>query len=254
MYLVVVNIPVILNGMANSAYMKGDPEKALKRLEAALKLNPTNYAMRGSYAWLMLKLGRTAEAEAQIDRALAEADIESIRNPLKVTKALVHWKKGELEEAISLLEDLIGKYKTSNVYGTLGFLYLEKGDLDKALSFNLEAYDYNNTSPVILDNLGCTRLMRGEYEEAREIYGKLIRLKPDFPEAFYNYARVLAHFGELDEAIYMCRTGLLLKFWNTSTVTREQVESYLSELESLKETSGAAFKEAGTTREENADI
>ena len=255
-YLVISNLPSIFNSLAGDAYKKGDPGKAIKRLEAALKLNPSNYAVRGSFALLLLKLGRTDEAEAEIDKALSQADIADIRNQLAVTKSLVLWKKGRLDEAISMLENLIQKYKTSNVYGTLGFFYIERGDLDKALSFNLEAYEYNNTSTVILDNLGCTRLLRGEYEEARKIYQELIKMKPNFPEAFYNYARVLAHFHDFDEAIYMCRTALLLNFWNTNTVTREEVENYLKELEAMKsESSGPSEKENGTVRnDENADI
>lgn len=233
--LIFMNLSVIYNYLANRAYRKGENEKALKFLKMALKLNPKNANLRGSYAWLLLKLGHTAEADTQINQALSDTTKEEFRNPLLVTRALVHWKKGELDQAISLLEKVLETYKNSNAYGTLGFLYLAKGDLDKALKFNLEAYDFNNTNAVILDNLGCTRLLREEYEEAMEVYKQLIKLKPRFPEAFYNYARVLKHFGELDEALYMCRTALSLNFWNTTTITRDQVEQTLKELEDAVE-------------------
>lgn len=235
LYFALMNLSAIFNHLASRAYTSGDYDKALRLLEKALKLSPKNSAMRGAYAWLLLKLGNTGEAEIQIDQALANAAREEQKSTLNVTKSMVLWKKGELDQAISLLEKVLESYKNSNVYATLGFLYLEKGDLDKALSFNLEAYDFNSTNAIILDNLGCTRLLRGEYEEAREIYMQLMKLKPQFPEAFYNYARVLAHFGELDKAIYMCRTALSLKFWNTSTITREQVENTLMELEDAQE-------------------
>lgn len=249
LYLAVLNLPVIFNSLAGQAYNRGEFEKALKMLERALKANPKNSGIRGSYAWLLLKLGHTREAEKQIDQAIADANRDDIRNPLNGTKALVHWKKGELDQAISLMEKTMESFKNTNTYGTLGFLYIEKGDLDRALSFNLEAYDYNNTDPIILDNLGCTRLLRGEYEEAREIYQQLMKLKPHFPEAFYNYARVLAHFGELDDALYMCRTALSLKFWNTSTITREQVEAALKELEAAKEKKTKETTEADSQKE-----
>lgn len=246
-YLVIMNLSLIFNNMASRAYRKGEYDKALKHLATALKISPKNSNLRGSYAWLLLKLGRTQEADEQVSQALADVTREDYRHSLNVTKALVHWKKGEVDQAISLMEKVLENYRNTNAYGTLGFLYLEKGDLDKALSFNLEAYDYNNTNAVILDNLGCTRLLRGEYEEAREIYQQLLKLRPHFPEAFYNYARVLAHFGELDDAIYMCRTALSLPFWNTSTVKKEQVENTLKELEEEKE------KKAAETGREEAD-
>lgn len=231
LYFFIMNLSVIFNRLASRAYAGGDYDKALRMLEKALKLSPKNGNMRGAYAWLLLKLGYTKEAEIQIDQALADTSREELKYPLNMTKAMVLWKKGSLDQAVSLMEKVLENYKNSNAYATLGFLYLEKGDLDKALRFNLEAYDFNSTNAIILDNLGCTRLLRGEYEEAREVYKQLMKLKPRFPEAFYNYARVLACFGELDEAIYMCRTALSLEFWNTSTITREQVESTLKELE-----------------------
>jgi len=231
LYLLVMNLPLIISTMGSAAYRKGDYDKALRLLKASLKLSPKSHGLRGSYAWLLLKLGRTEEAGAEIDQAITDAEREDQRYPLYVTKALVLWKKGELDEAISLMEKVIVNYKNTNAYGTLGFLYIEKGDLDKALSFNLEAYEYNSTGPVILDNLGYTRMLRGEYEEAREIYRQLMKLGPNFPEAFHNYAKVLAHFGEWEQALYMCRTALTFRFWHTSTVTREQVENTLKELE-----------------------
>lgn len=235
LYLLAMNLPVIFNLIGTQAYRKGDYDKSIRMMKAALKLSPKSYSIRGSLAWLLLKLGRIEEADAEIEKAISDAEKEEYRYPLYLTKALILWKKGGLDEAISLMEKVIENYKNTNVYGTLGFLYIEKGDLDKALSFNLEAYEYNNTGPVILDNLGYTRLLRGEYEEAREIYQQLIKLGPNFPDAFYNYARVLAHFGELEQALYMCRTALTFKFWHTTTVTREQVENTLKELEEASE-------------------
>ncbi|NLW02161.1 MAG: tetratricopeptide repeat protein [Clostridiaceae bacterium] len=258
LYLLLMNLPVLFSTMGSQAYRKGDYDKAIRMLRTALKMSPGSYSLRGSYAWLLLKLGKTEEAEAQIDQAISDAEKEDEKNPLLVTKALVLWKKGELDQAISLMEKVIVNYKNTNVYGTLGFLYIEKGDLDKALSFNLEAYDYNDTGPVILDNLGYTRLLRGEYEEALEIYRQLIKLRPNFPEAFHNYARVLAHFGEMEQALYMCHTALTFRFWHTSTVTREQVENTLKELEeasgekSAKSAKQEDPEETGGT--ESADI
>ena len=258
LYLLLMNLPVLFSTMGSQAYRKGDYDKAIRMLRTALKMRPGSYSLRGSYAWLLLKLGKTEEAEAQIDQAISDAEKEDEKNPLLVTKALVLWKKGELDQAISLMEKVIVNYKNTNVYGTLGFLYIEKGDLDKALSFNLEAYDYNDTGPVILDNLGYTRLLRGEYEEALEIYRQLIKLRPNFPEAFHNYARVLAHFGEMEQALYMCHTALTFRFWHTSTVTREQVENTLKELEeasgekSAKSAKQEDPEETGGT--ESADI
>lgn len=232
LYFCFLNLSVIIQNIAGRKYSSGDYDGALKLTERSLKLNPGNFRTRGTYAFLLLKLGNITEAAGQIDQALSDCYKGIERNSLEVTKALVVWKQGDTDKAIAILEEVMKSFKNTSIYGTLGFLYIEKGDLEKALSFNLEAYDYNATNPIILDNLGCTRYLRNEYDEALPIYKQLMKSKPGFPVAFFNYARVLEHFGKLDEAAYMCRYALTLKFWITSTITREEVEEKLNELES----------------------
>jgi len=67
--------------------------------------------------------------------------------------------------------------------------------------------------------------------------------KPNFPEAFYNYARVLDKKGDLEKALYMVRYALTLPFWNTSTVKKEEVEAYLKELEAKEQAMNAEKQE-----------
>ena len=48
--------------------------------------------------------------------------------------------------------------QTVNVYSTMGFLLIAKGDetgdYDEALEFNRRAYDYDDTDASVVDNLG----------------------------------------------------------------------------------------------------
>ncbi|MCX7773024.1 MAG: tetratricopeptide repeat protein, partial [Clostridia bacterium] len=71
----------------------------------------------------------------------------------------------------------------------------------------------------------------GEYESALEIYKEAMKLKPSFPEAYYNYARVLDKMGDLEKALYMVRHALTLRYWNTSTIKKSDVEAFLAVLE-----------------------
>jgi len=228
---VFMNRQFIYQNSANRKYNNGDFDGALNDLKKAVSLNPRHAGVRGTYAYLLLKLGHTAEAAEQIDEALKNAVTDADKNSLTLTKALVLWKQGKLDEAISSLEKLLEVYENTKVYATLGFLYIEKGDMDKALEFNLKAVDFNDTNGIILDNLGSVYLYRGEYEKALGIYQKLMKLKPVFPEAFYNYARVLHKLGDTEKALYMTRHALTLRFWNISTIKREEVEAFLQELE-----------------------
>jgi tetratricopeptide (TPR) repeat protein len=231
LYFVFINYPLILQNIAAKKYTSGDYAGSFKTLEKALRFSPRNARLRAQYAYLLLKTGKTDEAAVEIDKALEDCRTIIEKNSFTLTKALVVWKQDRIDEAISMLEELIKEYRNTNVYGALGFMYIEKGDIEKSLSFNLEAYDYNSTNPVIVDNLGYTRYLRGEYDEALALYKQLMKLRPGFPVAFYNYACVLEHFDRLDEAIYMCNYALSLKFWNISTITREKVEEKLAGLE-----------------------
>lgn len=225
------NRHLIYQNTASSKYHKGDFDGALADLKKAVEISPKSSSLRGSLAYLLLKLGHTDEAAVEIEKALSSANNGTERNTLRQTRALVLWKQGRLDEAIEDLEKLLQEFETTNVYATLGFLYIEKGDLQKALDFNLKAMDYNSSNAIILDNLGSTYIRLGEFDKAEEIYQKVMKLQPVFPEAYYNYARVLEKAGDLDKALYMVRHSLTLRFWNISTVTKEEVEGYLNQLE-----------------------
>ena len=228
--LVWFNRSFIYSNRANKKYGGGDFDGALSDLKKAVSSAPKDAKIRGTYAYLLLKLGNTDEAAAEINKALSLAS-GADRNSLRITESLVLWKQGRLDESIGELEGLLKTFETTNVYASLGFLYIEKGDLDKALEFNLQAQDYNGSNAIILDNLGCTYYLLGEYDKAYEIYQRVMKLKPAFPEAFYNYARVLERRGDIEKALYMARHSLSLRFWNISTISKSEVEAYLNGLE-----------------------
>lgn len=236
------NRGIIYQNRASKKYHRGDYDGALNDLKTALNLDSKAFRIRSTYAFLLLKLGHNEEAAVQIDEALKGARVEIDRNTMRVTKALVLWKQNKLDEALSELTDLIKTYENTNVYSTLGFLYIEKGDMEKALEFNLMAKDYNSSSPIILDNLGTTYLMMGDYDKAFETYQEVMKNKPNFPEAFYNYAKVLEKKDDIEKALYMVRHALTLRFWNTSTVSKEEVEAYLNVLESKEKALEEEFK------------
>lgn len=225
------NRSVFYQNKANKKYHNRDYEGSLADLKAAVSIDPKNAKIRGTYAFLLIKMGYIDEASVQIEEALARVKVESDKNTMLITKALVFWKQGKIDKAIKLLDELIKTYETTNVYSTLGLLYNEKGDYEKALEFNLLAKDYNSSNPAILDNLGTSYFNLGEYDKAFETYQEAMKYKPTFPEIYYNYAKMLDRNGDIEKALYMLRTSQQLNFWHTSTVTREIVEAYINELE-----------------------
>jgi len=211
-------------------YSKGDMDNALTWLKKAYESNKADPRTAISYAYLLLKAGRLEESEKVFSELLSGKLNSDDRNLAKSNYALLLWKKGNLDEAINMLEEVTKEYKTTTVYGSLGYLLILKGDLDRALEFNLEAYDYNSSNTIIQDNLGYTYYLKGEFDKAEEIYKKLVASNPTFPEAYYNYGLVLIKKGDPAKAYEFMEKSLNYKLTFLSTITRYEIEAKIEEL------------------------
>ncbi|HEX2925526.1 MAG TPA: tetratricopeptide repeat protein [Ruminiclostridium sp.] len=217
---------------ANSAYQKGNTQEALTLLEKAYKTGSAKASIVTTYGYLLLKSGHLDESlkifEEQLNSSkIADNDLYS----LKANYALALWKQGNLDSAISIYEEIFPNFKNTNVYGSLGYLYILKGDLEKALKFNLEAFDYNSTGAVILDNLGQNYFLMGDLEKADEVFKKLMSLNPKFPEAYYDYALVLEKLGQKELCVENLKNALKYKPNYLSGVTVEQIQEKLDIIE-----------------------
>jgi tetratricopeptide (TPR) repeat protein len=220
----------IFSFMGTLKYSRGDIDEAVRWFKKAHETHNTKPRAEISYAYLQLKQGNLEEAESILNSLLSTNLQKDDEMNAKSNLALVLWKKSRLDDAISLMEEVIDNYKTSAVYGSLGYLLIEKGNLDKALAFNLEAYDYNGRNAVIADNLGQTYYSLGEYDKAEELYKNLMSANPSFPEAYYNYALVLEKLGRLQEALETIRKASDYKLSFLSTVTKEEIEAKSEEI------------------------
>ncbi|MEN6315804.1 MAG: tetratricopeptide repeat protein [Clostridiaceae bacterium] len=216
--------------MGSRNYSLGKTEQALKWLKRAHETKKSSARPSVSYAYILLKSGDSVKSEEILQKLLKDNSSNQDTPYIKSNLALVLWKKGELDAAVEMLEDLMKTYKTTTVYGSLGYLYILKGDLEKALQFNLEAKDYNSADKVILDNLGQNYYLLGNYDKAKEIYEPLIAQTPGFPEPYYNYALVLEKLGEPESALEMAKKALNYKFTYLSSINRDEVESKIQQL------------------------
>ena len=216
---------------ANFSYGKGGLPKALAWFRRAHKTKTMTPQTEVTFGFLLLKNRDFDEGHAILQALVGRLTKDRRKAQLPLAQnylALAKWRTGDLNGAISLLQDLVaGGYRTTNLYGALGYLLIEKGDLNEALRLNLEAAEFNGDDKVILDNLGTTRLLRGETPEARLVYDKLMDLAPRFPEAWYNYGRLLSREGKLEEARAAFHRALELPFNGLSTVTKAEVETAL---------------------------
>jgi len=95
-------------------------------------------------------------------------------------------------------------------HNNLGYLCVDRGDLDKAMS-HFEAASkirsgksdphYNLGTAFVETNLGDAFARKGQPDEAMVHFEQAIKLQPDYAEAYYNRGNVLFAKGRIDEAI-----------------------------------------------------
>lgn len=221
---------------AHRAFRRGDETAALDAFAKAEAGGRLTASATASYAYLALKNGRTEEAGTLLATALRRGRRgkglkEGDRNLLETYQSLVLWKEGRLTEAVVLLERLLeGGYRTAALYGNLGYLLQEQGDLSRAEAVCREAVDWDDKGKVLLDNLASLYLRQGETEKAAEVYQRLLSLEPRFPEAWWGAGRVALGAADAAEARRCWEMALTLPFNALSTVERSAVEEALAAL------------------------
>ena len=67
-----------------------------------------------------------------------------------------------------------------------------------------------NTKEKILIHKGIDKVRRMEYEEALEIFDRVIEMNPNIPEAWNNRGVTLYRLGRVDEAVESCDRSLAI--------------------------------------------
>ncbi len=153
------------------------------------------------------------------------------RQQLLMNFAVASWKTGNLEKALSLLEASHREQPCGLTYGALGFLYVEAGDGDQALRYNLEAVEYDDEDPVAQDNLGQTyfRLL-GDRDKAREHFDRAHELRPGQIDTLYFLSRYDLQDGDRQAALEKLQTALEGRFSPLNHATREMIEHEIARL------------------------
>lgn len=224
----------LLTIIANIQFQK-DHGKGFLWFERALKtgkMRPDNQLI---YAYLLLRDGGIDKAERMINKTLfmdKKKISEDVLRGSKLNLALIKWKRGNLKEAIADLEEMYADgYRSTVHYGTLGYFYVLDGQYQKALEFNREAHEYNDSDDNIYDNLAYNTYLMGDVRAAAEMYEEILEHSPKFLEPYYNYALVLEKMGDYERALELCKQARTYSEKYLSTVTHAQVDTLRARLE-----------------------
>jgi len=232
---VIAAIPMVYMFKGNKAYKLGQKEKAIKYYKTAANNSFASIKVKIAYSYVAIRSGYVDEAFEALEKYKnAKMNIQDeIR--YKSTYGIVLWKKGKIDEAVEMLSKLYERYKTTAVYQNLGYFLILKGDYDRAISFNEEAYEYSDSDTGILDNLALSYYMKGEHEKASGIYEKLMKLNPDFITAYYYYALLLIERKDYENALDNLKKATKCQFSFISLISKEEIEEKIKEVEKLAE-------------------
>jgi len=226
----------------NQLSEKGKPEEAKKEHENALRLyaealksgmSKPVYLM--AYGVLLLRFRRFEEAKELFLKAEKSREItKAERNQLRVNFAICQWKLGNLDSAIENLKIAKENSATGTIYGSLGYILIEKarqtGDFAEALALNGEAMEYDSEDAVILDNMGQLYLAMGEKDKAKEYFEKAHERKPSQVDTLYFLASLAIEQGEKDKAKEYLTRAVEGNYSALCTTSREQAQSLLDSI------------------------
>ena len=208
-------------------HQKGDTTSATAVYN---ELYSQNY-IRCSYIlpWSVLLLRTGGEENwKKVKEMLAKAqkapDInDQNRAELILNFAIAEYKLGNLDKAVELLERVHQKSPSGDTYGALGCLYIEQGNLEKAMEINNAALEYDDEGQTYY------RLLNDE-EAALPYFKKAHEIKPSQIDTLWFLSRYDVKEGKVSDAIEKLETALGGRFSPLNTVTKAKIEEELASL------------------------
>ena len=173
------------------------------------------------------------QAKEVLKKAEKAKDINAeYKQRLHTNYAVALYLLGDMDKALALMEESHRATPCGLSYQTLGYLYVEAGDAEKALRFNQAALEYDDEDPIVLDNLAQTyyRLM-DDKAEARKYFEKALEVKDDQIDTLYFLAKFDIEDKKPEAAKEKLEKALAGKFSPLNFATPEKINALLGELQ-----------------------
>ncbi len=213
--------------MGNYQFALGNANKAIALYKLAISKNTKNSVAYLNYAIILVKDGNPKEALLYLEKARKFNGAKNVitAKGIALTIGTCYWVMGEIDKAIGELENLKAKYEYVNhhVLTTLGYLYIVKGDLEKALQYTNEAIEDTPNSGSAFDNLGQIFLLKGEQDKAREAFLKAVEFNKDLVDSYYYLGIIAEEQSNKQEAKSYFEKAAACSITSLNTVTKEQI-------------------------------
>jgi tetratricopeptide (TPR) repeat protein len=188
----------ILNNLGVALEKSGKAEKSLMAFKDASDIDPKSGTFARNAGAGMYKAMKYSAAKPYLLRAVSNGiqDKEVI-----LALADCHNRDGETDKAGALYskhEAMLGG--DSSYYFNLGVMRKKAKDMAGAEDAFRRAYKIKDSDPATLDNLGVLLFARGEFEESRVMFEKLVGLQPTARNK-RNFAAAAARSGDTAAAL-----------------------------------------------------
>jgi len=231
------------NHLQGNQYIdKGEKEKAQEKHDAAMKLYKEAYDggnrnpnILMAYGVLKMRYGLYEEARDLFLMCERMSGLEKKdKKQLRINYSVCQWRLGNLDKAIELMQEAARTGKTAVIYTILGYYLIEKAletnDFSEALSFNQEAYEYDEDDAGVLDNLGQLYYYMNEREKAYDYFSRAFRIKPSQVPTSYFIAKMNLENGDLEKAKQFAEKCLDGNFSALCSISREEAETLLENI------------------------
>jgi len=111
-------------------------------------------------------------------------------------------------ETMRLSREIINNPSNGTLYYQLGNVYLDKNDLNKAIVNYQKALDLIPDFIQALHQLAVVNALKGNYDEAIKFFNRIIALKRDNADEYYNIACVYAKQVKIEESMDYLKKAL----------------------------------------------
>ncbi len=178
----------VWTNLGMNLYQQGRFEPALKALDRALSINPTNVDCYNNRAATLLALNRTEDA-LEAYKMLVQMQPDLAANHYNYANVL--FQEGHAQEAENAYREAIRRdANLVPAWFNLAHIFLQDQRLEEAEEHfrRVIALDASYLAGYL--NLGNLLTDKGEYEEARRLYQTALDIDPNFAMARTNLARI----------------------------------------------------------------
>ncbi|MGL5354006.1 MAG: tetratricopeptide repeat protein [Clostridium sp.] len=236
-YLILAHMDFICGFMGKLGISNKHPNKAISWYKTAAKFRNAKAKYIINYVYCEIKYGYVEDADRILTRILKRRETHKPFKgqdiiDIQMVRALLEWKKGDVDKAIEILNELFEQEKTLTLYTTLAYMKTIKGNVNDSLEFSKEAYKRFENDILVRSIYGINLYKDGQKDEAGKIFEVLAEGITNIPDTLYFYALLLIESGNEEEAIEMLKKAMrLLRTTIITIVEPEAYEELLSKLE-----------------------